>query len=994
MKKTFFAFLSMLFFAAPCQADVTGNSYVQNLNVLDGYTLAYSINLPGTMSETSLNPSNYTVWNPVYSTAPLKSVAYYLELTNSSTNASDWVLVTMDPGTTFNGDVYSLTIPSTDKTANVAPNQNAVQAIANNVSTWISTSNVLPLKNVSTNAGTDAKGQTVYSLTGKTGTVEFWTSNYGGNTVLPTGTIGGTNSIDWNDSLSNNKALNNGHGSYQIHILDTVDGTIKGQTLLSYSHMGNGGNVTGLGIGNTAETGDNDWTWGKSNSGNATNYNGNSYSVKSLEILVKTANAEETAQYYAPITAKYSAVPELKNMALAYDLNVPNTSNYDNLSEPSKSNIPYTYDASGNLSFLNGSIGRIGYLMELDGKWAYASMDAFTQDVSKTGVPSYGYNGSFYKEGYSGAFDQTVSHLNVASNTDKVTSGSFAEGKIQFWGTNYSAPSGVYDSNDIKSADGTFGSMQVFNTTTSGAVETVLAYNNWGNTNQAADLGIGTNSGGNLDWTHARNAAGYTEKNIKVFIEPSYITNVSEAKDYQLVYAANLGTGKFSGYSYDASSAFTGDVGRVGYYLELQKTGSTDSQWIFVSMDSFTTEVSKIGVPIGSTGVLEDRLVSHMNVASNVEGVLNGSDFTGKIQFWSGSYNDGGKGYGAFDIRTDSDSNGYGSMQIFNASDDFSTLFAYNNFNRGTQPCLGIGNDPNVGTGNIAVDWSFDTNAGQYTVRNLFILAQLADTALNSYETTNIPINQLFGTQKTTSLNEALNKSVEKGTALDANALGIEKVVSGQPLGNQQALASAADGPKFDFTKVGSGNAAPTSAAILNGMIVNGSSAPNSWTGFGMETEGMMTLDLSELRAAAELPGGVDWKFSSMAEISLKDSSAGSGYAIALLSNESEVLGGYVNGQYFDAQQVGESGIWELVNFDLEDIEALSYQNPAALFDFIIPSEADFLTLASTAAIAGTSGHLFWADSTLTSSVPEPATWTLLVLGLFGLGWMRRRAKR
>lgn len=217
-----------------------------------------------------------------------------------------------------------------------------------------------------------------------------------------------------------------------------------------------------------------------------------------------------------PLLAQASAiqhVSEAGNYTLAYSLAIPNSSAF-NLGP-----IPYTVD--NHASIANGSFSRIAYYLELQRAggelmYAYASMDAFTSDASKIGVPSAS-SGGF--------FQQTVSNMNVFSNVAGVVNGTgIGTGNIEFWQYDYSrtnsagvpgAASGNYDFGDRPDGAGTYGSMQIHNY---GAQQTVIGYNNWGGSGNNADLGLGNYAGGNPDWTFAFNAAGYTLKNLEVLV--------------------------------------------------------------------------------------------------------------------------------------------------------------------------------------------------------------------------------------------------------------------------------------------------------------------------------------------------------------------------------------------------------------------------------------------------------------------------------------------
>lgn len=216
-----------------------------------------------------------------------------------------------------------------------------------------------------------------------------------------------------------------------------------------------------------------------------------------------------------PLLAQASAiqfVAEASNYTLAYSLAMPNSAAF-NLNA-----IPYTVDQHASIA--NGSFSRIAYYMELQRAggelmYAYASMDAFTSDASKIGVPSAS-SGGF--------FQQTVSNMNVFSNVAGVVNGTgIGTGNIEFWQFDYSRNNSAaipgannsYDFGDSPDGSGMYGSMQIHNY---GAQQTVMAYNNWGRGDNYADIGLGNYANGHPDWTFAYNAAGYTIKNLEVLV--------------------------------------------------------------------------------------------------------------------------------------------------------------------------------------------------------------------------------------------------------------------------------------------------------------------------------------------------------------------------------------------------------------------------------------------------------------------------------------------
>jgi sialate O-acetylesterase len=205
--------------------------------------------------------------------------------------------------------------------------------------------------------------------------------------------------------------------------------------------------------------------------------------------------------------------------------------------------------------------------------------------------------------------------------------------------------------------------------------------------------------------------------------------NVPEAKDYQLVYDLDLSKlGPDISYTTDNHAAITQPFDRIAYAMELTDTSGND-QWVYVSVDAFTTDAAKIGVPTVASGETFQQPLKHLNVFSNVPGVVSGTDLSGgNIEFWPNNYAqaNAAKVPNASDQTFDFGDemvdpvDGYGSMQIHN-HDARQTLFALNHWRAGDHADIGIGNAP---SGNP--DWTFAENAGNYTTKRLRILVHLA----------------------------------------------------------------------------------------------------------------------------------------------------------------------------------------------------------------------------------------------------------------------------
>jgi hypothetical protein len=121
-------------------------------------------------------------------------------------------------------------------------------------------------------------------------------------------------------------------------------------------------------------------------------------------------------------------------------------------------------------------------------------------------------------------------------------------------------------------------------------------------------------------------------------IPRGYLNNVPESINYSLVYSLNIPwTCNFNSlappYGVDVHTnvaPFT----RVAYYLELQAPNGT-LQYVWVSMNAFTTNAGQIGVPTSTSGASFQQVVTNLNVISDVSGVLTGTGLSGSLNFSS-----------------------------------------------------------------------------------------------------------------------------------------------------------------------------------------------------------------------------------------------------------------------------------------------------------------------------------------------------------------------
>ncbi|HEY2084218.1 MAG TPA: sialate O-acetylesterase, partial [Verrucomicrobiae bacterium] len=201
--------------------------------------------------------------------------------------------------------------------------------------------------------------------------------------------------------------------------------------------------------------------------------------------------------------------------------------------------------------------------------------------------------------------------------------------------------------------------------------------------------------------------------------------NVPEAKDYQVVYDLDLTRlGSAIQYDVDNHQKINRPFDRVAYFVEL-----SDADWntkdLYVSMDAFTDDASKIGVPVFGSGIYFQQNVANLDVFSNVKGIVTGSHLAGgNIEFWPNNYgqaNTGNVPNASGDVFDFGDqpaepADGYGSMQVHN-HDARQTLFAINHWREGEHADVGIGNQPVKNP-----DWTFAANAGGFKAMRLRVL--------------------------------------------------------------------------------------------------------------------------------------------------------------------------------------------------------------------------------------------------------------------------------
>jgi sialate O-acetylesterase len=207
---------------------------------------------------------------------------------------------------------------------------------------------------------------------------------------------------------------------------------------------------------------------------------------------------------------------------------------------------------------------------------------------------------------------------------------------------------------------------------------------------------------------------------------PDFAKSVPGASAYSLVYDFDLAKLQANPPADIDLSDSIKPFDRVAYLIELTAADGCE-QALFVSMDAFTDDVKKIGIPTFASGARFQIPVNSLDVFSNVPGITEGTAIaTGNIEFWPDNYGavNGVNVEGASDTVYDfgdelaPPADGYGSMQVHDRASG-QTFFAVNHWRAGNGADLGIGNSP----GNTR-DWTFTSNAGSYTAKRLRVLVR------------------------------------------------------------------------------------------------------------------------------------------------------------------------------------------------------------------------------------------------------------------------------
>ncbi len=211
----------------------------------------------------------------------------------------------------------------------------------------------------------------------------------------------------------------------------------------------------------------------------------------------------------------------------------------------------------------------------------------------------------------------------------------------------------------------------------------------------------------------------------------SMLKFVPDAKSDQLIYELDLVKSNDTvKYDVDNHLTFKKPFDRISYYFEL-KTEKGELQYVYVSMDAFTNDLGKIGVPTIDSNACFQQLLTNMDVYSNVKDIVTGKGLKGNIEFWPNRYAPkntksvpkASQTVLDFGDEMIKDTALYGSMQVHNYEAN-QTIFAYNYWIAGKNADLGLGNST---VSDKASDWTFAKNAGTYTVKKIKVLVHPKD---------------------------------------------------------------------------------------------------------------------------------------------------------------------------------------------------------------------------------------------------------------------------
>ena len=157
-----------------------------------------------------------------------------------------------------------------------------------------------------------------------------------------------------------------------------------------------------------------------------------------------------------------------------------------------------------------------------------------------------------------------------------------------------------------------------------------------------------------------------------------------------------------------------------------------EDNFCFASFGAFTSDLTRIGVPVHSNQYVQQRYVQNLyyEAKSPLLNTAGTSVSQGNIEFWYLNYEQNNAA-GIPNASSATDRSGYdfgdkvsngthGSMQLHDYQNR-TTIFAFNNWNNASEDAaLGIGNSNIANTG---ADWTFAVNSQSYNVKQMDLFA-------------------------------------------------------------------------------------------------------------------------------------------------------------------------------------------------------------------------------------------------------------------------------
>jgi hypothetical protein len=184
--------------------------------------------------------------------------------------------------------------------------------------------------------------------------------------------------------------------------------------------------------------------------------------------------------------------------------------------------------------------------------------------------------------------------------------------------------------------------------------------------------------------------------------------------DYALVYSMIMpAAGTWSSVAAvpwaEDRSASTGAFTRVAYRLAL------DAEDVWVEMDAFTSDPTKLGVPVEWVWDVDVTNVLVYSTSANQQNIA--TKTTGHVELWSNCYDgqDGGNVFNGIDVIAPSMPHCYGTMEITVANLPVLSFHRWANGGKNNVFDVGIG----VAMAPQQPDWTFAQNAGDFMSRRL-----------------------------------------------------------------------------------------------------------------------------------------------------------------------------------------------------------------------------------------------------------------------------------